>query len=97
MGDRSSGSVMESRIFPERSGMDIVTFFGISITEADLVMTDGKTLEHSGVIPDERLLPTPVDLAANRDPVLAHAAELAGIKMTPEDAGKLFPVLWRPH
>jgi C-terminal processing protease CtpA/Prc len=97
VGDRSSGSVMESRIFPERSGMDIVTFYGISITEADLVMTDGKTLEHSGVIPDERLLPTPVDLAANRDPVLAHAAELAGIKMTPEDAGKLFPVLWRPH
>ena len=97
VGDRSSGSVMESRIFSERSGMDIVTFYGISITEADLIMTDGKSLEHSGVIPDERLLPTPADLAANRDPVLAHAADLVGVKLTAEEAGRLFPVQWRPH
>ncbi len=95
IGDRSSGMVMQSRFYPLQVGIVKVIYFGVNITDADLVMTDGKSLEHVGVTPDEFLLPTPEDMAANRDPVLAHAASLVGLKLDPEKAGALFPIEWR--
>jgi len=95
LGDRSSGAVMESRFFPHESGLDIVAFWGVSVTDADVIMSDGKSLEKLGVNADETILPTAADLAAKRDPVLARAAELVGVKLNAEKAGSLFPIEWR--
>jgi C-terminal processing protease CtpA/Prc len=84
---------MEAKGHLGTTGLPPLYYF-TQITEADLIMTDGKSLEQSGVTPDETVLPTPEDLAAGRDPALARAAELAGVKLTPENAGKLFPYEW---
>jgi C-terminal processing protease CtpA/Prc len=66
------------------------------VTRADVILSDGRSLEHNGVTPDERVMPTAADIAAGRDPVLARAVELAGGKVSPEEAGKFFPVKWPP-
>jgi C-terminal processing protease CtpA/Prc len=91
MGDQSAGAVMESQFFEETSGIDTIIFYGASVTIADLIMKDGKSLEKVGVTPDLLLLPTAKDMAEKRDPVLSRAIESMGGKMTPEAAGKLFP------
>lgn len=94
LGDRSAGLVMEGRPFSHQVGIDTIVPYGVVVTDADLVMTDGKSLERRGVTPDEVLLPGPADLLNNRDPALARAAEMLGVKMTPEEAAKLFPYEW---
>lgn len=96
IGDTTAGEVMEARYYSESSGVDTVIPYGLSVTSSDLIMTDGKSLEKAGVTPDELILPTAADLAAGRDPVLARAAELAGIKLDPVEAGKMFPFEWVP-
>jgi C-terminal processing protease CtpA/Prc len=91
IGDMSSGYVMEDTWFPFfSSGVD----YGADITIANAVMADGKSLEHHGIKPDDIQFPQPTDIESGRDPVLAHAVEVAGGKMTPEEAGKLFPFEW---
>lgn len=92
IGDQSAGAVMESMYFGRQIGIDVVIFYGASITVADLIMKDGKSLEKVGVIPDEKLLLTAKDLAAKRDPVISRAAEVLGFKITPEEAGKIFQI-----
>jgi carboxyl-terminal processing protease len=94
LGDLSSGSVMEARVYDHDIGTDTTIFYAASISDADLIMTDGKSLEHVGVTPDKLVLPTPLDLANGRDPVMSQAAEMMGAKLSPEDAYKLFPYVW---
>ena len=94
VGDRSAGLVMEGKIFDHKTGADTVVFYAVMVTDADVVMTDGQSLERRGVTPDEVLLPSAADLASSRDPVMAHATEMLGVKMSPEEAGKLFPYEW---
>jgi C-terminal processing protease CtpA/Prc len=97
LGDRSAGSVMGAKFYPLKEGVGLVIPFGVEITGEDLIMTDGKSLEKLGVVPDVMLLPTAADLAEGRDPVLARAAELAGAKLDSASAGKMFPYEWAPN
>ncbi|MFI5208296.1 MAG: S41 family peptidase, partial [Gemmatimonadales bacterium] len=90
IGDVSAGAVMLSRSFLERAGGQLAVLYTVQITVADAVMPDGGTLEHIGVQPDERVLPTGLDLATGRDPVLARALQRLGYSTSPEAAGRMF-------
>jgi|SRR5215475_1353654 len=70
---------------------DSQVLYGASITHPDLLMTDGKSLEHVGVEPDIAILPTAHDIATKRDPAMSKAATLVGGHLTPEEAGTAFP------
>ena len=95
IGDRSSGSVMQSRTQRLQVGAKEALSFGVSATNADVIMGDGKSLEHVGVTPDEILLPTAQDMSLHLDPVLSRAATLAGVELDPKKAGALFPLEWK--
>jgi C-terminal processing protease CtpA/Prc len=95
IGDKSAGAVMQAETFSGELGVERVVLYGASIATADVLMADGTSLERNGVIPDELILPTPEDLAARRDPVLARAAAIVGASLTPEAAGQMFPIKWR--
>lgn len=101
IGDRTSGSVMVGGV--GMSAVPLLTAgeelsilpYGFSVTVADLIMKDGKSLERTGVMPDEVLLPSQTDLADGLDPVLARAATILGATIDAASAGKLFPMVWR--
>lgn len=95
IGDRSAGAVMRSKSYSYQSGVGRVVWYGASITDADVIMSDGKSLEKVGVTPDEFVLPSASDLAAQRDPALSRAAALAGTELDPVRAGTWFPIEWR--
>jgi len=57
-------------------------------------MADGKSLEHVGVTPDEKMLPSKEALLTGRDPVMAHAADIAGVALSPQKAAEMFPYEW---
>ena len=68
--------------------------YGVSVTNADVIMSDGKSLENSAVHPDVLINPSAADLAAGADPVLAEALRMLGNPISPADAGKLFRLRW---
>jgi C-terminal processing protease CtpA/Prc len=96
LGDHTAGKVMRSRSHQHQVGIDVVAFYSASITDADVIMSDGKSLERVGVTPDETSLPTAEDLRARQDRVLSRAAAIVGVKLDPLEAGKLFPFRWMP-
>jgi C-terminal processing protease CtpA/Prc len=95
IGDRTAGAVMQARSFGHEVGTTTVIGYGASITNADVIMADGKSVEHVGVKPDELMLLTGADLAAHRDPLVERAAVLAGVSVDPAKAGMFFPVEWK--
>lgn len=97
IGDVSAGAVMQSRGVSMQLGVDTIVPYGMNLTMADVIMSDGKSIEHIGVQPQIMLIPTGADLAANRDPVLTAALELFGHKITPEQAGAYFSYKWKEN
>jgi C-terminal processing protease CtpA/Prc len=97
IGDTTAGAVGRGQIYLLQQNGSSPFLYGMNITTARLRMSDGHDLEGTGVSPDVALVPTPGDVAAGRDPVLAAAAHLAGVEITPEEAGKLFPVIWATY
>ena len=91
LGDVSAGAVMESQFKSFSLGPEDIGGYGMNLTMADVIMSDGKSLECVGVIPDEIILPTGQDMAERRDPVMARALELSGHKVDADAAGKFFP------
>jgi carboxyl-terminal processing protease len=94
LGDRTAGAVMRSRIYPQQHGTEQVIYYAISVTDADIIMPDGQSLEGVGVTPDEKLLMSGYALATSQDAVLANAAARVGLKLDPKKAGSLFPIEW---
>ena len=91
IGDVSAGAVMQSVRISGTVGADRQIFYGTSVTNADVIMSDGKSLEHIGVKPDELIIPTAEGLAKRSDAVLAFALGILGNSITPESAGKIIP------
>jgi carboxyl-terminal processing protease len=96
IGDRSSGAVMQGEIVAGvvESAQGFI-FYHASVTSADLIMSDGASLERVGVTPDEMLMPSGADLAAGRDPALSRAVAVLGGSLDPVAAAALFPVEWK--
>ena len=95
IGDRTAGAVMRSKGYSLMLGESSSILYGVSVTDADLIMTDGTSLEHHGVTPDKMMLPTGIDLRNQADPVLSYAASLAGLNIDSKEAGALFPLRWK--
>ncbi|HKP69149.1 MAG TPA: S41 family peptidase [Pyrinomonadaceae bacterium] len=94
VGDVSAGAVMTSYnmgLAVPGGSLQHMTFspYGLNVSVADVIMSDGKRLEQMGVVPDHPVGPSSAAVAAKNDPVLAFAAELMGVKLTPQEAGKL--------
>ena len=95
IGDRSAGSVMEGKVHFVQVGLMRTIPVAIGATYADVIMPDGARLENVGVVPDQLLLPTAQDMSAGNDPLLAHAASLAGVELDPKKAGRLLRTEWK--
>jgi len=93
IGDQTAGRVMTAQHYGGEVSLGLkVAFYEFSITISDLIMSDGMSLEHRGITPDEGRLPSPEDLAAGRDVVLSYGASLFGVTLDPVEAAKLFRV-----
>lgn len=92
IGDVSAGAAMTSVQIGMANvrgsgGFETYSFFGMNVTIADLIMSDGNRLENVGVIPDVAIGPTSNALLNRTDPILAYSADLFGAKLTDAEAG----------
>ena len=84
---------MRSRIHSHRSGTEFVVPYGLSITDAEVILRDSTRLEGVGVTPDVRVVPTGENLASGRDPVMGEALRRLGYPIPPQGVAVAFP----PH
>ena len=89
VGDRSAGAVMTSvrglNAYQRLTAADqkaMLNIYGLSITIADLIMSDGKSLETVGVQPDIPALPSGDDVRSKRDVAMAKAAQFLACPST---------------
>lgn len=94
IGDRTAGAATESKMFSCATGGEAEAEAAhVSISVAEIRMSDGSVIGREGVTPDEIVLPSQDDLKMGRDPQLARAAALAGLAIDSTASGKMFP----PH
>lgn len=94
LGERSAGALSVGQIIPLSLGSaDKFTSFGVGVTVAKIVMSDGASVEGIGVTPEHVVIPSHEDLYQRRDPLLARVLALIGHELTPEAAGQLFPTI----
>ncbi len=89
LGDRTAGALREALRYIHGAGTQSVALYGTSVTIADFILSDGKSIDGVGVPPDEMVLPSGAEMAAGADPVLARALALAGVTRTAAQAGQL--------
>ncbi len=94
IGDVSAGAVMMSKSYTSTLGNDSI-IYGASITAADVIMPDGKTIEHVGVTPDTIVLLTGEDIAKSRDPVISEAVKQLGGDVSADEVGGWFEYEWK--
>jgi C-terminal processing protease CtpA/Prc len=98
IGDRTAGDGRLSAFTPELLPFNSFTLAEsealphllLEFTSAEILPVDGQPLLGQGVAPDVAILPTPEDVAAGRDPVLAKAALILGVPLSAEQAGRIF-------
>lgn len=83
LGDRTAGFLTMARGFAHLTPGYISALFGTGIAIAMIERPDGTRIEGRGVLPDELITPTPDDLIAGRDPVLARALQIVGGEYDP--------------
>lgn len=91
IGDRTMGAVVTAisgSLAEEASGHTVV--YGLQLTVTDVTMPDSTRLEGVGVIPNVPAIPTGADLVAGRDPAMQFALEMAGIRVSAEQAGRIW-------
>ena len=79
IGDRSAGWVNAAQTYFDTYGPQSYIAFGVQVTTAKVLMSDGQGLEGKGVVPDEPCLPTASDLRDGKDPCLIKAASMARV------------------
>lgn len=70
-------------------GFETLSLYGMNVTVADVIMSDGNRLENVGVVPDFAVGPSNAALAKRNDPILAFAARQLGAHISSDEAGRL--------
>lgn len=92
LGDRTAGFLSLTTGYRHITTGGTSLLYGSMISIAAVERPDGTRVEGTGIIPDEVVQPTPDDLLARRDPVLARALQIAGLPYDPVKAMEYYRV-----